>query len=63
MLRSRSTMFQVDDAALADTEWLKQAIVAPCVTSVEMNRSGANRWIAARQQEAERVANDNRSFY
>ncbi len=55
---------QVDEAALADTEWLKQAIVA--VRNIRRNehRAGANRWscccvVAARMQN---VKNENRGF-
>lgn len=35
---------QVDEAALADTEWLKQAIVAVRNIRAEMNIARANRW-------------------
>lgn len=46
---------QVDEAALADTEWLKQAIVAVRNIRAEMNIARANRWscccvVAARMQ-------------
>ncbi len=46
---------QVDEAALADTEWLKQAIVAVRNIRAEMNIAPANRWscycvVAARMQ-------------
>lgn len=45
---------QVDDAALADTEWLKQAIVAVRNIRAEMNIARANRWNCRRAAAAKR---------
>lgn len=56
---------QVDDAALADTEWLKQAIVAVRNIRAEMNIApGKPLELLLRgcSKEAERRVNDNRSF-
>ncbi len=56
---------QVDDAALADTEWLKQAIVAVRNIRAEMNIApGKPLELLLRgcSKEAERRGNDNRSF-
>lgn len=58
-------MLQVDDAALADTEWLKQAIVAVRNIRAEMNIApGKPLELLLRgcSKEAERRVNDNRSF-
>ena len=56
---------QVDEAALADTEWLKQAIVAVRNIRAEMNIApGKPLELLLRgcSKEAERRVNDNRSF-
>ena len=56
---------QVDDAALADTEWLKQAIVAVRNIRAEMNIApGKPLELLLRgcSKDAERRVNDNRSF-
>ncbi len=55
----------MDDAALADTEWLKQAIVAVRNIRAEMNIApGKPLELLLRgcSKEAERRVNDNRSF-
>ncbi|STT00968.1 valyl-tRNA synthetase [Klebsiella pneumoniae] len=56
---------RVDDAALADTEWLKQAIVAVRNIRAEMNIApGKPLELLLRgcSKDAERRVNDNRSF-
>ncbi len=56
---------QVDEAALADTEWLKQAIVAVRNIRAEMNIApGKPLELLLRgcSEEAVRRVNDNRSF-
>lgn len=55
---------QVDEAALADTEWLKQAIVAVRNIRAEMNIAGKPLELLLRgcSEAAIRRVNDNRSF-